>query len=473
MILLALIPMSLSAQRTLSLEECRKLALEGNKTLSEQRAKVEMARYDTYIAAANYFPKVSATGTYQHTGGGFSLIDDTSIPQFASLIADSRAMEVISGMADKNIGEAIMGIGREVDEVIDDAIHPDISNICLGVLSVQQPVFVGGKIIASNKMAGYASELAEYEYEGSLNDVVSDVDAAYWQVVSVAGKKQLAQSYSQLLHKMKGNVEAAVREGVATEADLLSVSVKCNEADMALTKATNGLVLAKMLLCKRTGLPLDSDIVLADEGTDDISQPLAVPEKDIEDVISDRSETKRLDLARKIYVEKVNIARADMMPAVALTANYAVMNPNMNHGFRNSFGSNWAVGVVVKVPIFHGTEALQKTRKAKAEATIYESKYDDACELIRLQVTQLRQQRKEAAERLGMSRTNLESADENLRMANLGYEAGVVDVNTAMGAHTAWLKAHSEYIDAGVDLRLKDSALRAALGDRLYSEPIE
>ena len=138
------------------------------------------------------------------------------------------------------------------------------------------------------------------------------------------------------------------------------------------------------------------------------------------------------------------------------------MNPNMNHGFKNEFGSNWGAGVLVSVPIFHGFEALQKTRKAKAEATIYRAKYEDACNLINLQVTQLYQQQEEALERLATAEASLDAAEENLRTATVGFDAGVVDANTAMAAQTAWLKAHSEYIDAGIDVQLNSSLIKKA-----------
>lgn len=494
---IALLPIAGYAQQTLSLDDCRQMAITANKTLEQQRAKLEMAGYDRKIAAANYFPKISAIGTYQRTGGGFSLIDDRNLPQFAqigpavqsaydariqqlmqyvgsnpslaALVASSpEAQALVAQLSNADVSSALTKVGEKVDGAIDEAIHPDIENVYLGVISIQQPLFVGGKIIASNKMAKYAEELARLEYEGDYDATMVEVDNAYWQVISVANKLALAQSYSGLLKSMLNNVEASVKEGVATEADALTVRVKSNEADLMLTKARNGLVLSKMLLCKQIGLPLDSDITLADEKLEAIPIPEEEPEKTLDEVLASRSETRRLDLAGKIYDQKVNVARADMLPTIALTANYAVTNPTMNHGFENDFGRNWAAGVLVSVPIFHGTEALQKTRKAKAEASIYRSKYDDACKLIDMQVTQLRQQGKEARERLAMSEANLGSAEENLRTATVGFESGVVDANTALAAQTAWLQAHSAYIDAGIELQMNNSRLKAALGNYTY-----
>ncbi|MBQ9311301.1 MAG: TolC family protein [Bacteroidales bacterium] len=492
-----LLPLLANAQQTLSLDECRQMAITANKNLEQQRAKLEMAGYDRKIAAANYFPKISATATYQRTGGGFSLIDDRNLPQFAqagaavqgiydagvqqlmqyvgsnpnlaALVASNpEAQALIAQLSTADVGSAISQVGAKVDGAIDEAIHPDVKNLYLGVISVQQPLFVGGKIVASNKMAKYAEELARLEYEGDYDATLVEVDEAYWQVVSVANKLKLAESYSALLKNMLGNVELSVKEGVATEADALTVRVKSNEADLTLTRARNGLVLAKMLLCKQTGLPLDSEITLVDEELDAIPIPEDEPEKSLEEVLASRSETRRLDLAGKIYDQKVNVARADMLPTIALTANYAFTNPTFNHGFENEFGRNWAAGVLVSVPIFHGTEALQKTRKAKAEARIYRSKYEDAGHLIEMQVTQLRQQGREARERLAMSEANLGSAEENLRTATLGFEAGVVDANTALAAHTAWLQAHSACIDAGIELQLNNSRMKAALGNYTY-----
>ena len=186
----------------------------------------------------------------------------------------------------------------------------------------------------------------------------------------------------------------------------------------------------------------------------------------METILEDRPEIRSLDLARQIYEKKVEIARADMMPQVALVAGYSMTSPNMFHGFSREWnGGLFSAGVVVNVPIFHGTAALQRTRKAKAEARIYEDQYQDARELINLQVSQARTQYAEALKRVDAALGNLDSAEENLRMASRGLEAGVVEPNTALAAHTGWLKAHSEYIDAGVELQLSASNLMKAEGN--------
>ena len=69
--------------------------------------------------------------------------------------------------------------------------------------------------------------------------------------------------------------------------------------------------------------------------------------------LANREELKSLELASKIYRQKVNVARANYLPSIGLTANYLFTNPSLFNGFENKFRGTWAVGVVVKIPVFH------------------------------------------------------------------------------------------------------------------------
>ena len=63
-----------------------------------------------------------------------------------------------------------------------------------------------------------------------------------------------------------------------------------------------------------------------------------------------------------------------------------------------------------------------------------------------------------------MTQSNLASADENLRSATIGFSEGVTTAELVMAAQTAWLKAHSEQIDAMIDIQMCQTYLRKALG---------
>lgn len=524
-ILLGLAAAAASAQGTapatyngqaLTLTDCQQMAVQQSKDLEQAKTQIRMAGYDRKIALANYFPNISATGTYLYNSRDIALIGDaqsgmlqnagtliqgqldaamagasqqmsaamtqkmtqlmTAIKTNPALAAEymgspmwQTILNMLQGVDPSSLAGLVPNIAEPVNAIgsdIDKALHPDLHNIWVGAVTVQQPVFVGGKIIYSNQMAALAEDLAQSKYDMKYADVVLDVDQAYWQIISIANKRKLARSYLDLLEQMQDDVNKAIAAGVATESDALQVKVKVNEAQMLLTKADNGLSLSKMLLCKRIGLPLDTEIVLADETVDVIPEPKAPAMKSLEDIYADRPETRSLQLAGKIYDKKAKVVRADMMPKVALTANYLISNPNAFNGIQNTWnGGTFVAGVMVNVPIFHGLENVNRYKKAKAEATLYQTQYEDARELIGLQVAQQRKLLGESREKVEMTMSNLENAEENLRKATIGFEAGVVPTNTVLGAQTAWLSAHSEYIDAGIELQMAAAQLLKAEGE--------
>ena len=518
-LLLPVLPLTAQPQR-LTLDDCREMALQAAKELQQARTRIEMAGYDRKIALANYFPTVSATGAYLYNNRDIALVDEfqSSMLQSAGSImqgvmegaaasmeeqisgAMSQAMtgtmtqlmtaiqtnpalaqeymsspmwQTVLGMLQKmdpsslvqlqlpDISEPVNAIGADIDK----ALHPDLHNVWMGVVTVQQPVFVGGKILYSNKMAALGEDLAQSKYDLEEAQVVLDVEQAYWQIVSIAGKKRLSESYAELLHTLESDVNASVKAGVMTESDALQIKVKANEADMLRTKATNGLTLAKMLLCQRIGLPLDSDIELADEHLDMVPLPECPQDKSLDDIYADRPETRSLELASRIYDAKAKVIRADGLPKVALTANWLVSNPNPFNGIQNTWnGGMLSTGVMVSIPLFHGLENTNKYRKAQAEASLYRTQLEDAKEKIELQVTRERKAYGEAREKLSMAQAHLASAEENLRTATTGFEAGVISTSTVLSAQTAWLSAHSDCLDAGTELQMAAAALRKAEG---------
>ena len=74
-----LLPLGLPAQevQTLSLEDCRQMAVAASRDLEQARIDVQMAGYDRKIALANYFPNVSATGAYLYNNRDIALVSES------------------------------------------------------------------------------------------------------------------------------------------------------------------------------------------------------------------------------------------------------------------------------------------------------------------------------------------------------------------------------------------------------------
>lgn len=322
---------------------------------------------------------------------------------------------------------------------------------------------MGGAITALNKMADIQEQLAENGLQQQTHETIYEIDNVYWLVVSLRHKQELAKQFNKLVTQLHGDVLKMVREGVATKADGLKVAVKVNESEIALTQAENGVALAKMLLCQQCGLPLDSDITLADENSGNIA---LVDERtvDTKTAIENRTETKILENTINLSKQATNLVRAAFLPQVMLTGGYMVSNPNVYNGFEKRFSGVWNVGVIFRVPVWNWFEGTYKVRASKAATTMAEYELAEAKEKIELQINQQRFKLSEANKRLAMAEKNIDSAEENLRCATLGFKEGVMSSTDVIGAQTAWYQAKSQKIDAEIDVRMSQLSLQKAQG---------
>ena len=437
------------AQRMLTLEECRNLAIQNNKELQISGEKIKMADNEKKAAFTKYFPQLSANGAYMWNQKDINLLDMGAL--------SSSLSSSLGGLAQLPMIQHLMS-------GVNDMQHLDVQNIWVGNVSLVQPVFMGGKIVNYNQITKFAKQLAESMNNLQLQDLIYKTDETYWQVISLVNKKKLADAYVDLLRKMDSDVTAMIYEGVATEADGLSVKVKLNEAEMAQTKVENGLALTRMLLAQICGLSLEEDLSLADEKLDNFPVETTQASADLNEAFTNRNELRSLDLATKIYKRKERIALAEMLPNVALAANYFVTNPNVFNGFKNDFAGMFNVGVMVKVPLSGWWEGTYRRNSAKAETRIKTLEWQDAREKIELQVNQSVYKVNEAGKKLIASSRNMENAEENLRRANFGFEEGVIPALNLMEAQTAWVSARSSLIDAQIEVKLTEVYLSKALG---------
>ena len=463
------------AQTILSLDSCRALALANNKDLLISNEKINAAHYQRKAAFTNYLPSFSATGAYMRNQKEFSLLNADQKAALSGLGTSlAGPLEQAGGiiaqlhpeLASKipELGASLTSAFNNAGSSLVDALRTDTRNVYAGAVTLTQPLYMGGKIRAYNKITQYAEELARQQHQGGMQEVIMSTDQAYWQVISLVNKKKLAEGYLKLLQQLDSDVEKMIAEGVATKADGLSVRVKVNEAEMTLTKVEDGLSLARMLLCQLCGLDLSSPVTLTDENMDDISLLTSETHFDMSTAYANRPEIRSLELATQIYRQKVNITRSEHLPSIALMGNYMVTNPSVFNSFENKFKGMWNVGVMVQIPIWHWGEGIYKTRSAKAEARIAQYQLEDAREKIELQVNQAAFKVNEAGKKLVMASKNMEKAEENLRYATLGFKEGVIATSNVLEAQTAWLSAQSEKIDAQIDVKLTEIYLKKSLG---------
>lgn len=497
--MLTLMPNPMSGQRLLNLDSCRALALRNNKQVGISHIKQDVARNLRKSARTKYLPHISAYGAYEHTSREVSLLNNEqkqSLPQIGNAITagwkeelagtaqgiaqDPVKMQTLEallkpfGLTTQGLVEGgnarIDALAESLNQAGQGLVHDmrtNTRNIWSGAVMLTQPIFMGGSIVAMNKMADINESMMANRADARTQQTIFDIDMAYWQVVSLNHKKRLAESYLELVRKLDSDVTKMINEGVATRSDGLSVSVRVNEAEMAVTKVDDGLTLSRMLLCQLCGLPMNEQIVLKDENSDSlvIDQEQQLPVVDTDQAAAARPELKMLRNTVDISRQLTNILKAGNLPTVALTGGYLISNPNAFNGWERKWGGVWNVGVMIRVPVWNWGDVTYKVRASKGATTIASLELEEAREKIELQLSQSSFKVTESQKRLAMAKANIARANENLRSANLGFHEGVITPTTVMEAQTAWLQAQSQKIDAEIDVKLSNINLQKAMGE--------
>ena len=482
-IIIALLAVVLSIQAqdeqllpTYTLADCRQMALNASHTEEMRTEALEAARLNQQAALAAMFPKITANASYMWNSKSPVLLANEMQFDFGTARVGADGMGSFEWSETSyinrldhdtrtipDVNERVKTISTEGGQMIADvyqklyrALNPDMTHVVIGQVGITQPLYVGGRLAAMYDMASTAKDIAEIEADGKQQELIVAVDEAYWRVVSVEHKKQLAEQYYNLLLTLENNVQELTTEGIATQSDLLKVKAKRGEAEVNKLKAENGLILSKMALCQIIGLPLHADFMLVDNGLDEVQlhDTLSITDE----MINARKEVQLLDQAEKMAKANVKIMAAGLQPNIVAQANYIYSNPSVENGFSNQWKGTgfFSAGVVVNIPIVHADDIL-RLKAAKHEANIVSLKRDEAKELLTLQVTQANQKVLEAQQKVAMTQMQVKNAEEVLRFAEEAFRAGMATASDLMQAQTAWLAACTDKVDAEIEAQVAET----------------
>ena len=475
--------LQLNAQKVLSLQDCRHMALSHNRSLQMAKESINAAREMKKAAFAQFLPNFSANATYTWNEKNLSLLSEDALLPVGTKMSDgsfgftadqiSNKWTLVNGQPVPLDANNVPFNPKTSPDKIQwksysllpkEAMEFDIKNIFAGTIGFVQPIFMGGKILELYHMAQYGEHLAEAQRENKTTELLMEVDEGYWQVVSLENKVKLASEYRNLIAEVDTNVRVMIEEGVATKAEALKVKVKLNEADITLTKAEDGLNLSKMALNQLCGLSLEEAYTLADENLTAETEVKLIP---VEQAVGNRPEIKALTQMENMAKSNEKIMFSRFLPTIGLTGNYLVSNPNMFNGYKNELGGMFTVGVVANVPLFHFGDKFHTLNAAKSQHKIATLQLEETKEKMQLQIKQCSYKVAESMKKKAATQHNIDNAEENLRYATEGFSAGVITSTDLLGAQTAWLSAKSENIDASIDAKLCNLYLAKSQGTLL------
>ena len=335
-----------------------------------------------------------------------------------------------------------------------------IGNTYSNSITASIPLYTGGALsgqIMSAK-AGYKSALVGVQK--SYNDMRSTVTNGYYTVLQADDMQVLARESVARLEEHLKNVKAQYDVGVVAKVDVLRSEVELANAQQNLIKAENAYKISEANFNKIIGMPLETNLFLEDTLN-------YVPyDKDLEYCLDYASKNRPELEQAKQGVEaargQVRAARSGYQPQISAVA-------SQNFGTSDAHWpadeeSNWTVGVQASLTIFDTGVTRSKAHAAKANYFSAEESYRDTVDAVMLDVRSQYLNLREAEKRISTTEVAVSQAEEDYRIAQLRYQAGVGTNTDVLDAQVALTDAQTNYLQSVYDYNISKTNLETAIG---------
>lgn len=446
--------------QSLTLEDCREMALENNLKMAISGERINQADYTVKAMKANFLPKFSLSANMLMSNSTLSQsIDGGYLPTF---VPDASTGELVPNLMMSNGAPVLSSDGSYLYNQyayfpgID--IELEVNSLFSSSLLVEQPIYMGGKVAAGYKMSQLGAELADLSQILTREEVILESDEAYWNCLRAEAMVEALELYLSTLESFYRDVTNAVEVGMKTTNDQLRVKVNLNEAQLNLMRATNASRLAQMNLCHVIGLPINQQIELA--------EPLGAVELMAYEGFDAAQRVEYQMLSRQIEMSEQSerVARADFLPNVGFMAMGSYSNGLRLNGEKLLDGASAAGMVSVSIPIFHWREGRNKVRAERSKSAILEMEQRDIAQKMELEVRQAYNSLVEAHREADFVTEAQAQAQENMRVSSDAYNAGRESLSNLLEAQALWQKALTDTVDVQARLRIAQTKYLKTIG---------
>ncbi len=335
-------------------------------------------------------------------------------------------------------------------------------------LGGSQLLYNGGTAIANIKAAKFSEQMAYYNLRVTIDSVIAQVVAAFYQVVLNRALVVANQQSVELLASQVEDQKSRYEAGTVPRFNVLQAEVQLANAQPALITARNNLRIALFQLVQLIGMnyPNLQSVEVPFEVVGDLEYH---PRK----VDSDKSIYTGLQRSPTLKAQRQNIlmmaqnitaAIGGYLPTITANAGYQFLSVDSassvggttiyNHDLGN-FVSGWFFGVQGNWAIFDGLATYGNVKQAKANLMIAKTAYDNGVRQVILSVQQAISNMQQAQETVDSQKANVVQAAEALRLSQERLNAGAgvqLDVLNAqvqlLQAQTTVLQAEYNYIAA-------------------------
>ncbi len=406
----------------LTLDEAIKTALASEPNIQARLHDYEAARFRVNQALAPILPQFTGTWT-----------------------ANRQQTQFFSG-----------AIGREGEAT------PLFSTNQTARVTFSQILFDFGKTFAATDVARAQAEASRLDAEIQKDQVVLAVKEAYFNLLLA---KRLVTVNLAAFERAELNLKSArgfFQVGIRPKSDVTRAEVDVANARVNLIRARNAVSLARVALNTAMGTSIDAPTEVKDILA---YQPHPLePSQLLSEALQQRAEYRRVNTLVTSADASIRRAFRDFFPDVSGSGSYGgtFRNPRRVTDLEEI----WELTLSLNWSLFDGGGRNARYQEAKKSLEAARARVQ-ALELsIWQEVVQAHLSLQEAGERIGAAQKAVESAQENFRLAQGRFDAGVGTILELTDAQVALTQAQATEAQALADYRIAIARVERALGRR-------
>jgi outer membrane protein TolC len=334
-------------------------------------------------------------------------------------------------------------------------------------LSFQQPIFLGGAIWNSYKMAKHGYTITEASLESTRQSVLLQSTSAYYGLLFSKSVVRVMEQAYETAQENLDQVNKIRSVGQASDFDVLRAEVQLANLKPTLTSAKNNSMLAESQLSMILGLDNNPKIITLDSLT---FAPHDFSGLTVEDLYSralqNRPDIKIMDEQKRIMQRQVTLARSAILPSLVFGTNYQFQGQRDDLDFTgDDFFKAFNSSISLSVPLFTGFQKTANIQQAKAGVREAGYQIDALYLAVNLEIETAYLAITEKEQSVATQSKIIDQAKEALRLARLRYAEGLSTQLDLMYAEGALNQARMNYQQSLFDYNIAIAQLKKALNE--------
>ena len=328
-------------------------------------------------------------------------------------------------------------------------------------LGTSVPLFTGFQIPNQIKLNQLNLEAATQDLEKAKNDIQMQVAQAYVQILYDMELADVAHRQIDIDSAQVLRLEAFVRNGKASHAELSQQKSTLAQARLTATQADNNLQLAILALTQLLELPSPESftIVRPDIATASVGFPTGLsPDAIYQEALTIKPEVQAEQIRLSAADRSIDIAKAGNYPTLSLSAglqtNYYKTNGMPADAFATQLKNNFSqyIGLNLNVPIFNRFTTRNSIRSAKIDRENQQLQFENVKKSLYKDIQQVYYNAVAAQAKYRSSEAAALSSKDAFTLVQAKYENGKSTITEFNESKNNYLKAESDLVQARYEL---------------------